>query len=178
MKRRIRNENRREVMLVGCVVVLAMAISLAQNTPPNPAQETLDFINSPQGTGVVNKVQMLMKVSYAKVVFSNELVHASANTTLSPPVRQFALDALQTYDKSATNTYQEIEMYIATWPFLPDTEPAMTTDTILTLKRGIELGSSAFVQLQSVLSDTNIPALYREKMGQLASNLLYEATSY
>ena len=44
-------------------MVMVANISFAQNPPTHAAQEALDFMNSPQGTGVVQKVQMLTAAS-------------------------------------------------------------------------------------------------------------------
>jgi len=173
MKRQERKENRSEIALIVCTALLAIK-GLSQSISTNDALDALSFMNSPHGTGVVNKAQMLIKTSHTKIVFSNELVRVSTDITIAPPVRQFALEALQTYDSSATNTYQEIEVFVQTWPFTTE-EPPMTTDTIVVMKRGLEVGSSAYVHLQGFLSDTNIPALVRGDFGRLATNLLHQA---
>jgi len=174
--RRDRQEKSKPVTaLVISMAVLAKVVCFAQNQPPNPAQDALDFMNSPQGTNAANKAQLLIRVSAAKIAFSNELVRVSADTTLALPIRQSATDALQTYDKSATNTFQEIETYVATWPFTVQ-EPPMTTDTILVLKRGLEIGDSGLVHLKSFLCDTNLPSFYREKLSQVVTNMFHNAT--
>jgi len=174
MKRDESKESKLVTMLVVCFTLLS-SMGFAQGIPSSPAQEALDFMNSPQGTGVVNKAQMLIKTSYTKIAFSNELMRVSTNTTFALPIRQFALDALQTYDSSATNTYQEIEAFVQTWPFSTE-EPPMTMDTITVMKRGLEIGSSAYVHLQGFLSDTNIPALVRGDFARLTTNLFHHVT--
>jgi len=144
----------------------------AQNIPPtNALQESFAFLHSPQGTGTVNKVRILSRACLGKVGVSNELARVSTNVTHSLPIRQFAAEALQTYDRSATNSYQEIEAFVLTFPFTE--EPPMTTNTILVMKRSLEIGSSAFTQLYNVQSDTNIPSLYRESIGNTISNILF-----
>ena len=153
------------------VFATARGVCFAQNVSTNVAQEALDFMRSPQGTGVTHKVQVLMFASRGKTGISNELVRVSNDNTISLPVRQSATEALQTYDRSATNSYQEIETFIQTLPFAG--EPPMTTDTIAVMKRSLEIGSSATVQLQAVLTDTNIPAFYREKLSQAVTNILH-----
>lgn len=170
MKMSKTEENKPIVILVIGVLAFVMAVCFAQNQPTNLAQETLDFMNSPQGTGVVKKVQFLVTASYGKIGVSNELVRVSTDITFAVPIRQFASEALQTYDKSATNTYEEIVAFFKAWTFAE--EPPMTTNTILVMKRSLEIGSSAFVQLQSLQSDTNIPALYRQYIGEAVTNIL------
>jgi len=149
----------------------------SQNVSTNDALDALSFMNSPQGTGVVNKAQILLGASTAKFAFSNELVRISNNSAIALPVRQSATDALQTYDKSATNTYQEIEAFVKAWPFIEE-DPPMTTDTVVVYKRTLEIGSSAFFQLQGFLSDTNIPSFYRETVDKSFSNRFHKAMSY
>ena len=146
----------------------------AQNTSTNAAQEALDFMRSPQGTAIVHRVQILTFASFGKVSISNELVRVSTNATFSLPIRQFAAETLRTYDNSATNSYQEIESFIMALPFTE--EPPMTTNTIVILKRSLEIGSSAFTQLHSYQSDTNIPILYREYIGMTITNIINAAT--
>jgi len=151
-------------------VVMFTNVSFAQNPPPSPAQETLDFMNSTEGTGVVHKVQMLMAASFGMFGISNELVRVSNDNAIDIQTRQFATTALLTYDSSATNTYEEVVAFLTTWPFAEETPPPMTTDTIIIMKRGLEIGSSGYVLLQNTLSNTNYPVFYREQMSQIVSN--------
>ena len=132
-------------------------------------------MKSPQGTNVNHKVQMLMFASRGKIGVSNELVRISNDNAIPLPIRQSATQALQTYDSSATNSYHEIESFLLTLPFTG--EPPMTTDTIVVMKRSLEIGSSAIVQLQIMSSDTNLPVFYREKMNQFVANMLQNATN-
>ena len=111
MKRQERKANRSEIALIVCTALLAIK-GLSQSISTNDALDALSFMSSPQGTGVVNKAQILLGASTAKIAFSNELVRISNNNVIALPVRQSATEALQTYDKSATNTYQEIEMFV------------------------------------------------------------------
>ena len=101
---------------------------------------------------------------------SNELVRVSADNTIEISIRQFAMNALLTYDTSATNTYEEVVAFLNAWPFGDETPPPMTTDTIIVMKRGLEIGSSGFALLQSILNNTNYPVFYREQMSQIISN--------
>jgi len=145
-------------------------ISFAQNPPTSPVQEALDFLNSPEGTNVNRKVHVLMSASFGKIGISNELTRVSADISIALPVRQFAQEALLTYDSSATNTYEEVVAFVTAWPFTEVAPPLMTTNTIIVMKRGLEIGSSGFVHLENMLNNTNYPALYRAQMGQLVTN--------
>ena len=156
-------------MLITSAAIIAN-INFAQTPPPNPAQESLDFLNSPQGTNVNNKVQILFATSIGKIAISNELERVSIDMTLALPVRQSAQEALLTYDSSGTNTFEEIMAFRIAWPFGEETPPPMTTDSIVVMKRGLEICSSGFVQLENVLSDTNYPAWYRGYWSQLLTN--------
>jgi len=158
--------------LTACAVLLSYT-GFAQNVSTNVAQEALDFMQSPQGTNVGHKVQILMFASRGKIGISNELVRVANDNAISLPIRQAATEALQTYDSSATNSFSEIETFIRTLPFTG--EPPMTTGTIAVMKRSLEIGSSATVQLHAVLSDTNIPSFYREKLNQVVTNMLQNA---
>ena len=159
-------------MLISGVVSFAILMGFAQNQPTNSAQETLDFMRSPNGTGVVHRVQILTAASFGMIGVSNELVRVSNDNTLSTPIRQSASAALVAYDSSATNSYQEIEAFLTAWPFREKKTPPMTTDTIAVMKRTLEIGSSAFAQLRNYQSDTNLPALYREDIGKAISEIL------
>ena len=176
MNRNEQKGNNPMAMLAVCMAALTMATCLAQTPPTNEYQEVLDFMKSPQGTNVTHKAQMLVRMSYATLVFSNELTHISTNSTIALPIRQLALEALQAYDNSATNSYQEIETFMTAWPFRDETPPPMTTNTILLMKRSLEISASASVHLQTFLSDTNVPSWYRNQTGQLYSNLIHHAT--
>ena len=156
-------------MLITNVVIIAN-INFAQTPPPNPAQESLDFLTSPQGTNVNNKVQILFATSLGKIAISNELERVSIDMNLALPVRQSAQEALLTYDSSGTNTFEEIMAFRIAWPFGEETPPPMTTDTIVVMKRGLEICYSGFVQLENILSNTNYPALYRKQWNQLLTN--------
>ena len=166
---------KKSVATLAVYAVMSSCFGLTPNTSTNVAQEALDFMNSPQGTNVIHKAQMLMFASRGKIGISNELVRISNDGTISLPVRQSATQALQMYDSSATNSYQEIETFLLTLPFTG--EPPMTTDTIAVMKRSLEIGSSAVVQLQAMSSDTNLPAFYREKMNHFVTNMLQSATN-
>ena len=159
--------------LVLCLV-MASVTGYAQTPSTNEIQEAFNFINSPQGTGVVNKVRILTRACLGQVGFSNELARVSTNTTFALPIRQLAQETLQTYDKSATNSYLEIETFVSTWPFSPNEDPPMTTNAILVYKRLLEIGSSAFVHFYNIQNDTNFPSLYRETIGNTISNILLE----
>jgi len=192
MKKQKRREHKLEAMTIACVTLLAVAVCFAQFTTTDPIQEALDFINSPQGAGPVqekifflnspqgaearNKARKLEAICLGKIAMSNELVRTSTNSTIAVPIRQFATEALQTYDNSATNTYGEIVAFINTWPFRDGTPPPMTTNTIVVMKRGLEIGSSGFIHMQSFLNDTNIPAWYREETGKSFSNAVHQLT--
>ena len=147
-------------------------MSFAQTPPSNPAQEALDFLMSPEGTNVNSKVQILFATSLGKIGISNELVRVSADTTLALLVRQSAQEALLTYDISGTNTYEEVVAFCTTWPFIDITPPPMTTNTIIVMKRGLEIGSSGFALLENMLSNTNYPAWYREHWNQQLTNMV------
>jgi hypothetical protein len=157
-------------LLVLCAAMLAHT-GFAQTLSTNALQESFDFLHSPQGTETVNKVRILSRACLGKVGVSNELVRVSTNTTYSLLIRQFAAEALATYDRSATNSYQEIEAFILTFPFME--EPPMTTNTISVMKRSLEIGSSAFSQFYNIQSDTNLPVLYRKSIGNTISNILF-----
>ena len=150
--------------------VISANINFAQTPPPNPAQESLDFLNSPQGTNVNSKVQILFTTSLGKIAISNELEKISIDMTLALPLRQSAQEALLTYDSSATNTFEDVLAFCTAWPFREETPPLMTKETILVMKQGLEIGSSGFVLLENILSDTNYPAWYRGYWNQLLTN--------
>ena len=162
------------IMLITSVAMLANT-NFAQDSLPDSIQEILDYMNSPQGVVVTKKSQMLMGASLGVFTISNELVKISVDTTLALPVRQFAQEALLTYDHSATNSYEEIVGFFTTWPFKDETPPPMTTNTIQVMKRSLEIGSSANVHLYNFLCDTNIPSWYREQTGILYTNILQQA---
>ena len=173
MKKHQRNNS--TILLIVSSAMLAN-MSFAQNPPTNAAQEALDFMNSPQGSNVVNKVQLLLSASLGKIGISNELERISADNNITPPIRQFAKEALLTYDNSATNTYDEVVAFLTAWPFKDETPPPMITNTILVMKRGLEIGSSGFVHLENILTNTNYPTFYREQTGQLVTNLVLQLT--
>ncbi len=169
------SQHKSAAMLIASVAMFAN-VSFAQTQPPNPAQEVVDFMSSPQGSGVVHKVQILLSASLGKIGISNELERVAGDITLDLPVRQFAQSALLTYDSSATNTYDEIVAFCTTWPFREETPPLITIDTITVMKRGLEIGSSGFAQLNNTLSDTNYPVLYREQVSRIITNYVHHLT--
>jgi len=162
----------KSVMTLIASAAMFANMCFAQTPPTNPGQETVDFMNTPLGTGVVQKVQILMAASFGMLGISNELVRVSDDNTIDLPTRQFAQNALLTYDRSATNTYEEVVAFLSTWPFGEETPPPMTVDTIIVMKRGLEIGSSGFVLLHNTLSNTNYPVFYREQMSQLFTNVV------
>lgn len=178
MKRQRRKESEPVTALVVCMAVLAVAIGLAQNAATAGFEDVLGFLNSPQGAAAAKRAQMLVRTSYAKQAFSNELARISGDTSLASAIRLSATEALQTYDTSATNSYQEIEAFVEAWPFRDEASAAapVTLVTVGVMKRSLEIGSSATVHLQAFLCDTNIPAFYRTQVELLYSNMLHRAT--
>jgi len=118
---------------------------------------------------ITNAVQMVMKVAFMGKAVSNELVRISQDQGLSSDIRQLASDALLNHDSSGTNTYEEIVSFVTSWTMT--NEPAMTSNTITVMKASLELGVSAFGQLQAYASDTNTPLYLRDIAGRMVTNL-------
>jgi len=130
----------------------------------------LDFRKSPQGRETAYQVNMLWIACLGKIGASNELVRIINDDSVASPTRLFAQETLRTYDSIATNSYGEIEEFFKTRRMLAK-EPSITTNTILAYKRVLELGSSALALHQKFQSDTSLPVLFREDIGNNMSNL-------
>jgi len=98
---------------------------------------------------------------------SNELVKVSQNMTLQPNLQLLASTALQNFNKSGTNTLEEISTFYKNWP-LPPVEPVMSPDVIALMQATMEFGVSSENLLKGYISNTNNPAAHVN----LASNIL------
>lgn len=118
---------------------------------------------------ITNAVHVVMKVAFMAKAVSNELVTISQSESISSDIRQMASDALQNYDHSGTNTYDELESFVMNWTMT--NEPAMNSNTIFVMRKSLEFGISALGQLECYASDTNTPPYLRSVAGQMVTNL-------
>lgn len=119
---------------------------------------------------VTNAVHTVIKVAFMGKAVSNELVRISQDGTIGADIRQLAANVLENHDHSGTNSYDEIAAFVTNWTMTA--EPPMTTNTISVMRKSLELGVSAFNQLQGYVSDTNTPPYLREVAGQMVTNII------
>lgn len=132
---------------------------------------TLFLLNaSPAYGDVTNAVHTVTKVAFMGKAVSNELVRISQDGTIGTDIRQLAVSVLENHDHSGTNSYDEIATFVTNWTMTA--EPPMTTNTIVVMKTSLELGISAFNQLQGYASDTNTPPYLREVAGRMVTNII------
>jgi hypothetical protein len=117
-----------------------------------------------------NKVRILAKAALGGIAVSNELIKISATTSASLEIRQLAMDALQNHNSLATNSYLQIESFINGWSI--HEEPPLTQDTITVMRTVLEIGDSAFSQLQAYSGDTNKPPELRRFSGTVVTNII------
>ena len=103
--------------------------------------------------------ETLLKVASMGQVVTTELSALSTNQVIPETVRFAAKDALRTHDRSATNSFQTLDMFIRGWTIT--NEPPRNAETIALMKRTMELGYSATRQLEAFVADTNRPPQIR-----------------
>ena len=109
--------------------------------------------------------QTLCKLTAMRQAVSSELRRISSDTTITPDLRQLASDAIDHHDRSATNSYEELRLFIATWTITD--APPITPDTISLMKRSLEYGESASRQLHDYSVNTNIPQAFRDTAAKM-----------
>ena len=120
---------------------------------------------------ITNAVHTVIKAAFMGKAASNELARISQDGAIDAKVRQFAENAIQNHDRAGTNSYNEISAFLTNWTIT--NEPPMTTNTIVIMKKSLELGVSALGQLQHYVSDTNTPPHLKDVAGRMLTNIVY-----
>jgi hypothetical protein len=113
--------------------------------------------------------QTLSKVALMGQAVSGELKKISSDSNISDDLRQLATQAVDHHDNAGTNSYEQLKLFISTWTIT--NEPPVSSNTVLLMKRILEYGASAKVQLEAFSLNTNTPVAYRESASRILSVL-------
>lgn len=118
---------------------------------------------------VTNQAQVLWRIAFMGKAVSNELVNISTNQSHAADLRQYATSVLTNHDTAGTNSYAELESFIANWSIT--SEPTVSSNLISIMKQALEYGVSGFVQLEAYAANTNIPPDLRQVAERMIEKL-------
>jgi len=124
---------------------------------------------------ITNAVHTVIKAAFMGKAASNELVRISHDGAIDAKIRQFAENTIQNHDRAGTNSYNEISAFLTNWTMT--TEPPMTTNTIVVMKKSLELGVSAWGQLQYYVADTNTPPYLKDVAERMLTNIVHSTNN-
>jgi hypothetical protein len=113
--------------------------------------------------------QTLCKLAFMGQRAEAELNTVSTNATASEEIRAAARTTIQYHDRSGTNSFEALTLFIRGWTIT--NEPPLNANTIGLMKRSMELGHSAAKQLDTFATDTNRPVAFRDAAARFLAGL-------
>jgi predicted aminopeptidase len=118
---------------------------------------------------VTNQLQVLSKMAFMGKSVSNELVNISTNQSIAADLRQYAATVLANHDTAGTNSYADLESFMANWSIT--SEPTVSSNLISLMKQTLEYGISGRSQLETYAANTNIPPDLRQVAERMIENI-------